>query len=277
MLLILVHYDSPSQMSRLWNSPKTSVLRWMYMNKKALWITLIALITIGILAYKGGLPARTDTPHSPEAISTTFYDQTTGEALPATFEGDQVTFTSTKLGTMTLPHALSADGARYANADESIVFWNKGNAVFVTQNGTIVFNGSEGAPTTTPSGKLPAGSPIPSDPKALIGTWEWQKTLKADGTTVLPKKSGIFMLTFAADGNVSGKTDCNGFGGTYKLGSDGVLTFGPFMSTLMYCEGSQENEYNTTLAGASRSTIDGNGNLVITVDKGAGSVIFAKK
>ena len=32
-----------------------------------------------------------------------------------------------------LPQTISASGARYANADESLVFWNKGNTAFVTQ------------------------------------------------------------------------------------------------------------------------------------------------
>jgi len=40
---------------------------------------------------------------------------------------------------MTLPHALSADGARYANADESIVFWNKGNTAFITEGSSTTF------------------------------------------------------------------------------------------------------------------------------------------
>lgn len=37
--------------------------------------------------------------------------------------------------TMTLPHAVSADGARYANADESIVFWTRGETGFITEGG----------------------------------------------------------------------------------------------------------------------------------------------
>lgn len=32
-----------------------------------------------------------------------------------------------------LPQTISASGARYANDDESLVFWNKGNTAFVTQ------------------------------------------------------------------------------------------------------------------------------------------------
>lgn len=42
---------------------------------------------------------------------------------------------------LTLPHALSADGARYANADESFVFWNKGNGAFIEELGTTTYSG----------------------------------------------------------------------------------------------------------------------------------------
>lgn len=34
-----------------------------------------------------------------------------------------------------LPQTVSADGARYANEDESFVFWNKGNGVMVQEHG----------------------------------------------------------------------------------------------------------------------------------------------
>lgn len=32
-----------------------------------------------------------------------------------------------------LPQTISASGARYANDDESVVFWNKGNTAFITE------------------------------------------------------------------------------------------------------------------------------------------------
>jgi membrane-bound inhibitor of C-type lysozyme len=35
--------------------------------------------------------------------------------------------------TLYLPQTISASGARYANADESIVFWNKGDTAFITE------------------------------------------------------------------------------------------------------------------------------------------------
>lgn len=37
---------------------------------------------------------------------------------------------------LTLNQAVSADGSRYANADESFVFWNKGNGALVLENNT---------------------------------------------------------------------------------------------------------------------------------------------
>jgi membrane-bound inhibitor of C-type lysozyme len=40
-----------------------------------------------------------------------------------------------------LPQARSASGARYANADESIVFWNKGDTAFVEENGAATYQG----------------------------------------------------------------------------------------------------------------------------------------
>lgn len=34
---------------------------------------------------------------------------------------------------ISVPHAMSGSGARYANADESFVFWNKGDTAFITE------------------------------------------------------------------------------------------------------------------------------------------------
>lgn len=38
-----------------------------------------------------------------------------------------------------LPQTISASGARYANDDESFVFWNKGDTAFVEEGGVITF------------------------------------------------------------------------------------------------------------------------------------------
>lgn len=41
---------------------------------------------------------------------------------------------------MTLPQTISASGARYATASEDIVFWNKGDSAFITENGNNTYN-----------------------------------------------------------------------------------------------------------------------------------------
>ena len=43
---------------------------------------------------------------------------------------------------MTLPQTISADGGRYANVDESFIFWSKGNGAFIMEgkNSTTTYN-----------------------------------------------------------------------------------------------------------------------------------------
>ena len=41
--------------------------------------------------------------------------------------------------TLTLPQAMSASGARYANRAESLVFWNKGDTAFLQEKGKTTF------------------------------------------------------------------------------------------------------------------------------------------
>lgn len=47
---------------------------------------------------------------------------------------------------MTLPQTISADGGRYANADESFVFWSKGNGAFVMENSTTTYTNCNQSP-----------------------------------------------------------------------------------------------------------------------------------
>lgn len=96
-----------------------------------------------------------------------------------------------------------------------------------------------------PKGKMPAGTTPVANPSVIQdNTWVWSKTVMNDDKIITPNKPGIFTLTLKADGNASGKTDCNGFFGDYKVGTDGVISFGPFASTMMYCEGSREYTQN---------------------------------
>jgi putative hemolysin len=42
---------------------------------------------------------------------------------------------------LALPQVRSGSGARYANANESVVFWNKGDTAFIDENGKSTYSG----------------------------------------------------------------------------------------------------------------------------------------
>lgn len=55
---------------------------------------------------------------------------------------------------LSLPQAVSASGARYTNANETFVFWNKGDSAFIDENGKRTFDNcqttsAESKPTST--------------------------------------------------------------------------------------------------------------------------------
>jgi membrane-bound inhibitor of C-type lysozyme len=56
-----------------------------------------------------------------------------GKSIEATFYADLVDLKLSDGRSMKVPQAMSASGARYANKDETFVFWNKGDTAFVTE------------------------------------------------------------------------------------------------------------------------------------------------
>ncbi len=56
-----------------------------------------------------------------------------GKVIESIFFKNFVHIETHSLGALYLPQTISASGARYANTDESVVFWNKGNTAFITE------------------------------------------------------------------------------------------------------------------------------------------------
>lgn len=56
-----------------------------------------------------------------------------GKTIAATYYADKVDLVLGDGRTMTLGQTMSASGIRYANADESFVFWSKGDDAFATE------------------------------------------------------------------------------------------------------------------------------------------------
>jgi membrane-bound inhibitor of C-type lysozyme len=90
--------------------------------------TLAHLAAFGVAILITGSTAAAETP-----VARATFDCKDGKSIDATFYADKVEL---KLGdgrSLSLPQAMSASGARYANKDESLVFWNKGNTAFITE------------------------------------------------------------------------------------------------------------------------------------------------
>jgi heat shock protein HslJ len=79
------------------------------------------------------------------------------------------------------------------------------------------------------------------------------------------------------DGQMSGNVGCNSFSGEYTVDGD-TITFGPVMSTMMYCEAVADQESGTlaVMQGSAPFVLDGN-TLTITSEDGASSIVLEKK
>jgi len=56
-----------------------------------------------------------------------------GKSIDASFFADKVDLKLSDGRSLSLPQVMSGSGARYANKDESFVFWNKGDTAFITE------------------------------------------------------------------------------------------------------------------------------------------------
>ncbi|PIR38304.1 MAG: hypothetical protein COV34_01710 [Candidatus Zambryskibacteria bacterium CG10_big_fil_rev_8_21_14_0_10_42_12] len=116
-----------------------------------------------------------------------------------------------------------------------------------------------------------------ADPSVMtlgMTTWNWIQTTYNNGDVVEPDTAGEFTLIFNDDGTFSATTDCNGVGGNYTTGDGQQLTFGEMVSTLMFCEGSQETEFREMLENTSSYSFTSRGELVLDLKFDSGSVIF---
>jgi len=68
-------------------------------------------------------------------------------------------------------------------------------------------------------------------------------------------------IEFTSDGKLNGNVGCNSFGGDYKMNGKNI-TFGPVMSTMMFCEGPVGEQEMATVAVFQRSAA-----FVLDVDK----------
>ena len=99
---------------------------------------ILTLIGAGFLLTDHLIPKKS----TAEKTITAIYQCPEGRSITAIFHLPQDANVDIALSdgrTFSLPRAISASGARYANSDESLVFWNKGNTAFMQENSTTKY------------------------------------------------------------------------------------------------------------------------------------------
>ncbi len=100
------------------------------------------------------------------------------KTIQSIFLDSNVELTLSDGRTMLLKQAVSASGARYANSDETFVFWNKGDTAFVEEKSKVTFDGCiEKKDTNKPTSEI--GNPASINCKNVGGSTVIQK--RGDG------------------------------------------------------------------------------------------------
>jgi len=102
-------------------------------------------------------------------------------------------------------------------------------------------------------------------------TWNWISTTYNNDTQVKPRTVSKFTITFKNNGTFAATTDCNSVGGDYTT-SGNKLTFGKMMSTMMYCDGSQESDFVKMLSEIQSFLFTSKGELVLNFKLDSGSM-----
>ena len=121
----------------------------------AIGIVVLIIILLGFSYFKLHTALPASTANNPIAQATFVCDA--GKTIDASFyqgeskaaaspdqppvPGGSVSISLSDDRQMTLPQTISADGTRYANADESFVFWAKGNGAFITEGTQQTYSG----------------------------------------------------------------------------------------------------------------------------------------
>ncbi len=104
-------------------------------------------------------------------------------------------------------------------------------------------------------------------------TWNWIQTQYSNDDIITPKQSGVFTLTFNVDNSVTIKTDCNSMGGTYSTRQSAIM-FENMMTTEMYCEGSQEEDFKKGLLAINSYHFTSKGELIFDLNYDSGVMVF---
>ena len=110
-------------------------------------VLFVAIFLFGI--YLGKLVATPDIGETPSEvpivqgdhiIASAVYFCTGNKFIVGAFHKDRVELVLSDKRKLILSQTVSADGARYATINESVIFWNKGNTSFIEEDGVQTFS-----------------------------------------------------------------------------------------------------------------------------------------
>jgi len=110
--------------------------------KKTLFIVIITiLVSTGIFClYQKSLPKNTVAEKATgRIINSVTFSCAGNKTIQVLFFEDKAELNLSDGRHMLLLQAISASGARYANTEESFVFWNKGNTAFIEESNKTTF------------------------------------------------------------------------------------------------------------------------------------------
>jgi len=103
--------------------------------------------------------------------------------------------------------------------------------------------------------------------------WEWINTQYSDDKEIKPTIPKRFILTFNKNKTFSATTDCNTINGEYIVDGN-KISFNKTISTLMYCDNSQESAFTKILTETQGYLFTSKGELVLTMKFDSGSSFF---
>lgn len=251
-------------------------------------VVILSLVSIGILIIGISFSRKpVQSPTIPEESNKIvgevfiYKNSETNQSLKVSYDNnsDTATIYPNEINQVVFKATTTGSGARYANDEQHLILWNKGDDISLYLSDSLIFTGTlETDSKVSNSPDLATSTISKDDENNLSGKiWVWKETILKDGQKIIPQQAGKFTITFRENGKVSGTTDCNSFGGSYAV-TDTNLKFGPFMSTLMACLSinSQETEFHNMLEQTNSYAFDNKGNLVFKLNN-LSTVVFEAK
>jgi heat shock protein HslJ len=125
------------------------------------------------------------------------------------------------------------------------------------------------------SGSPPADSAEANFPGGLAGTsWQLVKFQSMDDTTLTPDDRTKYTITFAADGQLSARIDCNRGHGTWRSAGPNQIEFGPLALTRAQCASGSLHDQIVKQWGNIRSYVIRDGHLFLALKLDSGIYEF---